>query len=866
MLVSIVLGFTIASLGVGVLFRAACERPAWLWTVSWLSVIAAGGALLFGPDVLGPLALGFLSTLFPGFQLAGALALVRSRAPTWVGVATVLAGLIRVAGDVAGDPGLGTAIGVALEPPVTLAAAVLLAGHARGERGTGELRAVALLLAVAALSDGATAWLRGPGAPLPGALVVLWFGLTAVGLPLQLHVAARRDLRRLAQLRHQAESELSQSQERFRALTDSSFDLVAELDGDERFTYVNPAYEKVLGYPREHLLGSWPTDLLHPDDVPAAAPFAEEASRAGRASGLVVRARHRDGHYVSVENAASAFLTTEGQRRWVMNSRDVTLRREREALQERDRERLEEIVGERTAALQASEARFRALADHAPELIAELDSEGRFTFANAGFRELLGRDPAQLIGTRPDALVHPDDLAESQAGWSRALTERDVSRRLHRVRHADGSWRWFEHTARAYRTAGGELRIVSIGRDVTEARLAEAERLRLQAHMQEVQRLESLGVLAGGIAHDFNNLLAVVLGNAALLEAGAGTAAETDERLRRIQVAARHAEALTDQMLTYAGRSVAELAPLDLSALVRETEDLLRAVISKKCTLRLDLDSDLPPVHGDPTRLRQVLVNLATNAAEAEGEAGGEVRVRTQRIVADAGSLASAHGVAERRPGLWVVLEVSDDGPGIADERRMRIFEPFFSTKGVGRGLGLAAVLGIANAHDGLIQVESAAGRGTTFRLLLPPGGEVRSEASAPPSSAESGAPAGLVLVVDDDEAVRETAEALLELAGFRVETAPGGRAALARVRAGGVDVVLLDLVMPEVSGAEVLRVLAAEQPDLPVVLASGYRRELVQLEPEGAFGFAQKPFDPDRLSALLRDALRKRAASRTAR
>jgi signal transduction histidine kinase/CheY-like chemotaxis protein len=433
------------------------------------------------------------------------------------------------------------------------------------------------------------------------------------------------------------------------------------------------------------------------------------------------------------------------------------------------------------------------------------------------------------------------------------------------VRHADGSWRWFETTGRPYLT-GGELRVVSIARDVTDERIAEAEQLRLQAHMQEVQRLESLGVLAGGIAHDFNNLLAVVLGNASLLEAGAGSPAEAAERLRRIQAAARHAEALTDQMLTYAGRSVAALAPLSLSALVRDTEDLLLAAISKKCRLRLELAEDLPPVQGDPTRLRQVLMNLVTNAAEAQGEGGGEVRVRTRLAALEAGSLAGAYGAAERRPGPWVLLEVADDGPGIADAQRPRIFEPFFSTKGVGRGLGLAAVLGIASAHRGLVQVESAPGRGTTFRLLLPPGEQVRSEAPAGAPTAELAAPEGLVLVVDDDEAVRETAQALLEHAGFRVEAVAGGREAITRVRAGGVDAVLLDLVMPDLAGGEVLRVLAAEQPELPVVVASGYRRELVQLEGEGAFGFVQKPFDPERLAALLRDALRKRAARRAAR
>ena len=666
--------------------------------------------------------------------------------------------------------------------------------------------------------------------------------------------------------------QLHHTQERFRALSESAFDLVAELDAGERFTYVNPRYEEVLGHSREALLGQLPTDLMHPDDQPSARPFAEAASGAGRASGLVVRARHRDGHYVWLENAASGFTTAEGERRWVMNSRDVTERKARELLHERTRERLEEAVTESTAALQESEARFRALADHAPELISEFDGLGRYTFANAAFRDLLGRDPQALLGTTPEPLVHPDDLEVSRAGMARALAEHGRSHAVHRLRHADGSWRWFENTGRAYFTARGKLRFVSIGRDITEARLAAAEGSRLEAHMQEVQRLESLGVLAGGIAHDFNNLLAVIMGNAALLETGAGSEEEQRGRVRRIRAAAQHAESLTDQMLAYAGKAVGELVALDLSALVEETKDLLLASVSKRCELDLELAPGLPALRGDPTQLRQVLLNLVTNASEALGDGAGRVRVRTGCTLADAGTFAGAFGAAERRPGPWVFLEVADDGPGIAEELRGRIFEPFFSTRGVGRGLGLAAVLGIASAHHGVVKVQSDAGRGTTFRLLVPPWeGSLAATSPAPaprekarPDRAARGTappPAGLVLVVDDDEGVRDVAEGLLVEAGFRVETAPGGKAALQRVREGGVDAVLLDLAMPDLSGADVLRVLAAERPDLPVVIASGYKRELAaeRLGQVGAFAFVQKPFDPEVLCATLGDALEKR-------
>ena len=329
-------------------------------------------------------------------------------------------------------------------------------------------------------------------------------------------------------------------------------------------------------------------------------------------------------------------------------------------------------------------------------------------------------------------------------------------------------------------------------------------------------------------------------------------------------------------MLAYAGKAVAEARALDLSALVEETEDLLLASISKRCELDLELDPSLPPAKGDPTQLRQVLLNLVSNAAEAFGEGAGRVRVRTGCVEADAATFAGAFGAAERRPGRWLFLEVTDDGPGISDELRGRIFEPFFSTRGVGRGLGLAAVVGIASAHHGVVKVESAPGRGTTFRLLVPPCDVAIAAARPPAEAARDGRPggegrrapdparaaraAGLVLVVDDDEGVRDVAEGLLVEAGFRVETAASGAAALARVREGGVGAVLLDLVMPDLSGADVLRVLAAEQPELPVVIASGYKRELAaeRLGRAGAFAFVQKPFDPESLCAALGEALEK--------
>jgi PAS domain S-box-containing protein len=416
------LGFmsTVAALVAAAGLFAARERPVVLWTLAWVSVLVVG-ALALIPSPFAPLGVAFLAPFFPGCQLAGALALTRGSAPLWLVAATVGVAILRVLAHAQGPEGAELAMGVALEPLSTLAAGGLLAQRARREPAAHGLGLLALLLGFAALCYGASAWSQIASGGISLWLSLTWAGLLGVCLPLQLRVAAQQDAQRQAGLRHRAEAELHESRERFRALTESSFDLVAELDGDERFTYVNPRYEEVLGYPREALIGRLAVDLLDPVDYPLAARFAEEASRAGRVGGFVVRARHRDGHYIWIESAASAFVTPDGERRWVMTSQDVSDRLAREERGARAREQLEEAVSERTAELQASEARFRALAEHAPELISEFDDRGRYTFVNASFRDLLGRDPKTLIGTPPEPLIHPDDLATSRAGMARAF-------------------------------------------------------------------------------------------------------------------------------------------------------------------------------------------------------------------------------------------------------------------------------------------------------------------------------------------------------------------------------------------------------------------------------------------------------------
>jgi signal transduction histidine kinase len=391
--------------------------------------------------------------------------------------------------------------------------------------------------------------------------------------------------------------------------------------------------------------------------------------------------------------------------------------------------------------------------------------------------------------------------------------------------------------------------------DITERRKAEEERVVLEAQVRHAQRLESLGVLAGGVAHDFNNLLAIILGNLRLALQRIDPDSEAGEKLREVRNAAEHAARLTDQMLTYAGKGTQTLAPLDLSALARDLLELLRSSLADRLHLETDLPEGLPLVDGDQVQLRQVILNLVTNAAEAVAERDATLTLRTGTMVVGRSHLVGAVGSPDLEPGPVVFLEVSDPGEGMSRETQLRIFEPFFTTKFSGRGLGLASALGIVQGHRGAIRIESRLGEGTRFLVLLPCSGAQSAAAPEARDAPASRSGEGVVLVVDDDEPMLRLTTLFLEAAGFEVRTALGGRAALDALAAeAALDAVVLDLAMPDVAGPEVLAAIRESRPDLPVVLVSGYGEEVAraQLSEEPNTFFLHKPYEPEVLVGLL--------------
>ncbi len=402
--------------------------------------------------------------------------------------------------------------------------------------------------------------------------------------------------------------------------------------------------------------------------------------------------------------------------------------------------------------------------------------------------------------------------------------------------------------------------VPAVRRELRES-VVRRERRALEEQLRRAQKLESLGLLAGGVAHDFNNLLTGIMGNASLVMETAYLDASVRGMLQDIIRASERAADLTRQLLAYAGKGKFVVERVDASAVVRDISELIRSSVPRTVDLSLDLHPDLPPLEGDPTQIQQLVMNLILNAVEATGERPGRVRVSTG--IHDIGQ--SETGMQFRPdpppPGRYIEILVSDNGCGMNETVKAQIFDPFFTTKFTGRGLGLSAALGIVRGHKGGIAVESAAGKGSTFNVLIPAIG-----AAAAPKDAERAAGAavetgaGVILIVDDEDLVRRAARATLEHFGYTVFEAASGRdgADLFSRLHDRISVVLLDLSMPRMDGHDVWRYIRRIRPDMTVVISSGFEEAdaMRQFTDDPALLFLKKPFTAAALGHKIHAAL----------
>jgi two-component system, cell cycle sensor histidine kinase and response regulator CckA len=521
-------------------------------------------------------------------------------------------------------------------------------------------------------------------------------------------------------------------------------------------------------------------------------------------------------------------------------------------------------------ALQRSEALQRALLESLGEGVGLFDARDRVVFANQALAETLGAGRDELTTTTFSELVTEESrnrLAATTPGVGErrsyeVVLERDANKLLLVTE---------TRFAKAGSPADWTLRVV---RDLTERVVTERRQRDLELQLQRTQALQSLAVMAGGVAHDFNNLLCGVVGNAdiALRRLPSDAPPALSHCLTEIMTFAGEAAQLSKQMLAYAGRRSLAMRALEPNTELAAALQLLHATIESKAHLVLELGEGLPSVGADRLQLRQVVTNLILNALDAMQGTRGTLTLGTQRLTLDA-ARGETYGLGA---GDYVKVTVRDSGTGIVPEARERLFEPFFSTKGAGRGMGLAAASGIARAHRGWLGVEETSAQGTTFALLLPVAQAAMPTRSSAPTANDASPPARGILLIDDEPAVRLVTGRMLSELGHQVATADSGRRGveLLQQQRDSIDLVILDLTMPEQSGEQTLEQLRHVRTDIPVVITSGFQVEDAStlLRMPNVVGFLDKPHTMTSMEMLLASVAHQApsasatAAARTAR
>ena len=609
-----------------------------------------------------------------------------------------------------------------------------------------------------------------------------------------------------------------------------SLDLLCIANTQGRFLKLNAAWQHILGWPLADLQGIHFLDLVHPEDLQATHEAMALLQSGQDVINFTNRFRCKDGSYRWIEWASSP----QAPDLVYAAARDVTQRMSDEY------------------ALKESEEKFRRTFELIPNPVTLSTKEGVMLVCNDAFCETVGHAREELIGRSSVEAGLWADPEQRRTMVELLRADGRVDGQEIGLRCSNGQIRIMQLSAR-FLVLGVEPTLLAVCQDVTEHRSLERQIL-------HSQKLESLGVLAGGIAHDFNNLLTGILGNADLARVEMSPMAPARRSLEGIEKAARRAADLCRQLLAYSGKGRFLVQPLDLMDLVEEMGHLLSVSISKKVVLKYHFASGLPMVDADATQVRQVVMNLIVNASEAIGDRSGVISLTTGLAHCDEAYLRGCYTAEGIQPGDFVYLEVADTGHGMDKATLDRIFDPFFTTKFTGRGLGLAAVLGIIRGHKGAIKVYSEPRRGTTFKLLFPPGEPAPCKVVEKNGEKQAWKGQGTILVVDDEETVRTLARRALEWAGFQVLVAEDGREALTVFQKAGkaVKLVVLDLTMPHLDGEACFRELRQLDPAVHVILSSGYNEQDVvnRFAGKGLAGFVQKPYTSNELISKVREVL----------
>jgi PAS domain S-box-containing protein len=657
--------------------------------------------------------------------------------------------------------------------------------------------------------------------------------------------AIRRELgeARIRRRHREAEEALKEAQERFRFVVDNTADVVYRLRfPDMVYDYMSPGIERLTGYAPREINGVGLDRLVVAITDPAGKPIAREE---------LGWARHVE---QSGEFAVDYQVRTKtGELRWLADhsfpwrdGQGRLLGAVGTLMDVSDRKRAEE-------ALRRSEEYFRSLIENASDPIVVMDKAGTILYESPALEKVLGWRPEERVGRNVLELLPPEDRTEIVQRLQPLIVEPGRTDLVEtRVLHRDGSWRDIEAVAKSRTDEDGRITVILNVRDLTE-------RKNLEAQLNQAQKMEAIGRLAGGVAHDFNNLTTAILGYSELMLRQLGAGDPLRRHVAEVTRAAERAASLTRQLLAFSRKQLLQPKVLDVAEVLEHSRGLLERLIGEDIELVTRAEPGVGRVRADPVQLDQVLLNLAVNARDAMPRGGRLVLEASNADLDD----DYAHEHVTVRPGRYVMIAVSDTGVGMDKETQERIFEPFFTTKekGKGTGLGLSTVYGIVQQSGGYVWVYSEVGRGTTFKIYLPRVDEeadrlapVATAAATPAAASET------LLLVEDEASVRELLKELLEAAGYSVLEAsrPAEAISLVEARQEPIDLLITDVVLPEMMGPELARHLHQLRPGLRMLFLSGYTEGIVVdkgLLNDGAH-FLQKPFTTDALESKVREVL----------
>ena len=640
-----------------------------------------------------------------------------------------------------------------------------------------------------------------------------------------------------------ADEALRASEEKYRIHFENISELLYSLDRELKVMDVSPSVKKVLGYRPEELIGRSYQELniLAPEYLEAAAANIMRVMAGETIDSAMYEFLTKDGERI-VGLLSGAPIKKDGKIAGIVSvARDITRQKRAED------------------ALRESEKRYRSIVENSHDGIVIIDDNFHLEYVNDEICRMMGYGLDELMGVDFRKFLDEESLQYTVERYQRRQAGENVPPRyeINFIRK-DGTTIRVEASLSIVSTETGERKTIAQLLDITERKKAAEEKKNLEAQLLQAQKMEAVGTLAGGVAHDFNNLLQAILGYTQMLLLDKEKDSPEFTRLAQIEKAAHRASALTQQLLTFSRKVESELRPLDLNNEVRQVQRILERTIPKMIDIELHLQEEPWTINADPVQMEQVMMNLGVNARDAMPE-GGKLVFETENVVLDREYCSTHLGAKE---GRYVLLSISDTGQGMDKKNVEHIFEPFYTTKEVGKGtgLGLAMVYGIVKNHGGYIMCYSEWEQGTTFKIYFP---VIEAESQLEKRHAVEAELRGgneTILLVDDEESLREMGKEILERFGYRAITVPDGETAVNTYRERGerINLVILDLVMPGMGGKQCLEELLRLYPALKVIIASGYAVNGPTKEAldAGAKGFIRKPYELGQMLGAVREVL----------